>query len=88
MDHLVFLKTTQHIQQRVDNQADQKAAEKPGIGTGVSIPPMASDKKQYDQNAEGVDFKVGKRTHRLLLLFYEISIIISCRISERNRKNA
>ena len=85
---MVFLKTTQHIQQRVDNQADQKAAEKPGTGTGVSIPPMASDKKQYDQNAEGVDFKVGKRTHRLLLLFYEISIIISCRISERNRKNA
>ena len=49
---------------------------------------MAAEKKQYDQNAEGVDFKVGKRTHRLLLLFYEISIIISCRISERNRKNA
>ena len=40
-----------------------------------------------NQNAEGIDFKVGKRTHRLLLLLRDF-FIISCRNLERNRKNA
>ena len=86
-DNPVFLQTAQHIQQRVDNQADQQAAEKPGIGTGISVPHMAAEKEQYNQNAEGIDFKVGKRTHRLLLLLRDF-FIISCRNLERNRKNA